>query len=391
MIRIRIIDRYIFQELIPPFFLSMSVLTLVMFIQKMFRIAQVVISKGGSLAATIKLFILVLPNFLIISIPMSALVASLAAFTRLSSDSEVTAMKASSVSLYTMIRPVALFTGLAFFTAAFVSIIVLPASNHALRAQIFNMIKSKTMVGFEPGVFTSTFDGIIVYVNKINSLDNMEGIFIADERLTRDPYVITAKRGNMMAESNSFNVILSMQDGSIHTVPKDEQTYSLSNFVAGKFYLDFTRALLPVTPKGRDFDEMRTRELVKQLRAYRAENKPAFEIEKELHTRLSVPFACLIFGLIGAPLGIRRSRSGKSGSVAIALLVFLIYFVILGIGKNLAQAGTVPAALAYWTPNVLMTAAVVILIYVRGHEVSPVFIERLGEWMRAGRSRISNG
>ena len=87
MLKIRVLDRYIFEELVPPFILSMFIMTLVLFIQKMFRLAELVISKGATVPATLKLLAFILPGFFVITIPMSALVASITAFSRLSSDS----------------------------------------------------------------------------------------------------------------------------------------------------------------------------------------------------------------------------------------------------------------------------------------------------------------
>ena len=114
MIKTRILDRYIFREILTPFFLSMATLTLVLLIQKMFKFAELVIAKGASFTAAVKLLAYIMPSFLIITIPMSLLVATLTAFTRLSTDSELTAMKASRVSLYSMLRPVLVF---AFLTS----------------------------------------------------------------------------------------------------------------------------------------------------------------------------------------------------------------------------------------------------------------------------------
>ncbi len=378
-----ILDRYIFLELVTPFFLSMAVLTLVLFIQKMFRIAELVVSKGATLIATIKLFIYIMPNFLVITIPMSVLVASLTAFTRLSSDSEITALKSSRVSLYMMLRPVAFFTFLAFLAAAFTSLVVLPSANLALKEHIFNMVKSRAMVGVDPGVFTSTFDGMVIYVDKMKSLDTMQGIFISDERSSREPFVITAKRGKLIADPQSFNVTLAMEDGSIHTVPRDEQSYTLSSFAAGRLYLDINHALLPNASQGREFKEMNTPELLRMRRYLRSTGAPTLDAESEIHTRFAMPFACLIIGLIGAPLGIRRSRTGKSAGIAIALMVFFVYYIILATGKNMAEAGKLSAMTAYWMPNVIMATTAGALIFIKGHEISLGFLDRIRAFVRS--------
>ncbi len=382
MKRVRILDRYIFVELVTPFFLSMAVLTLVLFIQKIFRIAELVVSKGATIMATIKLFLYIMPNFLVISIPMSVLVASLTAFTRLSSDSEITALKSSRVSLYRMLRPVAFFSFLAFLAAALTSLVVLPGANHALKEHLFNMVKSRAMVGIDPGVFTSTFDGMVIYVDKMKSLDTMQGIFISDERSSQDPFVITAKRGKLIVDQQSFNVTLAMEEGSIHTVPRDEQSYTLSSFTAGRLYLDINHALLPNASQGREFKEMSTPELLKTLRYLRSTGAPTLDAESEIHTRFAMPFACLIIGLIGATLGIRRSRTGKSAGIVVALMVFFVYYIILGTGKNFAEAGKLSAMAAYWMPNVFMAVAGASLIFIKGQEISFGFMDRIRTLVR---------
>ena len=368
MFRIRILDRYIFREILTPFFLSIAALTLVLFLQRMFRLAELVISKGATVSSTAKLFAYIMPSFLVLTIPMSFLVATLTAFTQLCSDSEVTAMKASRISLYNMIRPVMLFAVLAFTFTALTSLVVAPAANHALRVHLFNMVKARAIVGIEPGVFTSTFDGMVIYVDKMDSLDDMTGIFISDERSAKEPYAIVARRGRLIANPESLNVTLAMNQGSILALPRDEQSYSTMDFDSGNLYLDISHALVQRGPSDTDFNEIASLELFQELKRARTEGKPTIEIESELHKRLSIPFACLLFGLIGAPLGIRRSRSGKSAGISMALLVFLVYYMVLAAGTNLSDTGKLSPAIAYWLPNVLMTAAAGLLVYIKGHE-----------------------
>jgi lipopolysaccharide export system permease protein len=140
----------------PPFFLSMAVLLLVLLLQRLFRLADLVVSKGASLASVAQVILYVMPGFLVITIPMSLVVAALTAFSRLSADSEVTAMKASRISLYSMIRPVFLFALLTFFASAVTSLVLVPGSNATLKAHLFDMVKSRLMVSIEPGVFSNT-------------------------------------------------------------------------------------------------------------------------------------------------------------------------------------------------------------------------------------------
>ena len=356
--------------MLSPFFLSMTVLLLVLFLNKIFRLADLVVSKGASVLSIIQVFAYVIPSFLVITIPMSLVIASLTTFARFSADSEVTAMKASCISLYSMIRPVFFFALVCFLLTAFTSLVLVPGADIALKAHLFNMVKSRAMVGIEAGVFTSTFDGMVIYVDKMQSIDNLEGIFISDERSSQEPYAVVARRGKLIADPQSLNVTLAMQEGSIHMKPKDEHTYTLMNFDSGKLYLDISNALVQKGNPQKGYQDFGTIELIQEIGRLRKEGKPSYPPETELHKRLSLPFACLILGLIGVPLGIRRSRSGKSAGVAIALLVFLIYYVILGSATNLAETGTVRPDLAFWIPNFMMILASLIFVFKKGREVN---------------------
>jgi len=390
MLKIRIIDRYIFREILAPFFLSMAALTLVLFLQRMFRLAELVVSKGTPVSEIVKIFAYIMPNFLVITIPMSFLVGTLTAFSRLSSDSEVTAMKASRISLYSMTRPVILFALVSFLITSAISLIVAPEANHALKVHLFNLVKSRAMIGIEPGVFSSTFDGMVIYVDKMESVDNMEGIFISDERSVKDPYAIVARRGKLIADPQSLNVTLEMKQGSIQALPRDDQSYPTMSFESGNLYLDISHALIRQSSAEKEVEEINSLELLRTLRRTASAGDSVINMENELHKRLSIPFACLIFGLIGAPLGIRKSRSGKSAGIAIALLVFLVYYVVLAIGMNLSKTGQLAPALAYWIPNLVMTFLSIVFLFKKGREIDFSIFSILGEtyyrW-RAKRKR----
>ncbi len=282
----------------------------------------------------------------------------------------MTAMKASRISLYQMIRPVFLFALLCFAATAATSLVLVPSANTALKIYLFNLVKSSATVGVEPGVFSSSFNGMVMYVEKMDPHNNMEGVFISDERTAAEHYTIVAQRGKLIADPRSLNITLALQNGSIHTAPKNDEAYPLMHFTGAKLFIDINSSLAGKDAPGKSYEDMSSPDLIQDIDKTRGQGKPVFSQETELHKRLSIPFACLLFGLIGAPLGIRRSRSGKSAGIAIALLVFLIYYIILGGATNLAETGTFPPYLAYWIPNVVLTLAALFFVYKKGQEVN---------------------
>jgi lipopolysaccharide export system permease protein len=361
----KLLDRYILREMLPPFFLSTALLLLVLYLQKLFRIADLIVAKGASPADVAEVLLYVLPGFLVVTIPMSLIVATLTAFSRMSSDCEITALRASRISLYRMVRPVFLFATVAFTATAATSLILVPAANVSLKTRLFNMVRSQAMLGLEPGVFSSSFNGMVLYVDRIETRDSLAGVFIFDERSAKDPYAVIAKRGKLLADPQSQNVSLALEDGVVHAPVRNGQAYTLMGFSSGRISLN-----LGQDAPGMTREDMGSRELAREIERLRREGKPAFLMESELHKRLSLPFACLILGLIGAPLGIRRTRSGKSAGIAVAIAVFLIYYVILGTATNLAENGKIRPLTAYWAPNFAMFAASLLFVVFRARELN---------------------
>jgi len=392
MFRPRILDRYIMRELLAPFFLSIAVLTMALFLQKMFRLTELVLSKGSSLAATGKLVLYIMPGFLMLTIPMSLLVAALTAFSRLSSDAEVTAMKASQVSMYAMVRPVMQLSLVLFFVTSVIAHFLAPHATFAFKAQLFNMLKSRASVGLEQGVFSSTFDGMVIYVDKMGSLDDIQGLFISDERSGSEPFTIVAKQGRLIANTESLDVTLIMEHGSIQLQPRAEDTYSLMFFDRGKLHVDVNRATMRFSnADGRNIDEMDSRELLLAQRKARSAGEPTKNIEIELQKRMSISYACLVFGLIGAPLGIRQSRSGRSAGLAISIMVILVYYLILGTAARLADSGALSPVAATWIPNGLITATAVAIVVIKGTEIHFGLGYRIGGLVQRLRSIFRKG
>lgn len=388
MFRGRILDRYITRELLSPFFLSIAVLTLALFLQRMFRLVEFILSKGSSIAATGKLLLYIMPSFLVLTIPMSLLIAALTAFTRLSSDSEVTALKASRISLYEMIRPVFHVSVVLFLITTAIAHFVAPRANFAFKAQLFDLVRTRAMVGLEQGVFSSTFDGMVVYVDQMTSLDDMTGLFISDERSAQEPYVITARNGQLVTDPDSFSVTLNLRQGTINLQPREEGAYSLMTFDTAALNLDINRASLRGRSGRMHIEETDSLELIQLARQALAEGQPVRAFEVELHKRISISYACLVFGLIGAPLGIRRARSGRSAGIAIAIGVILVYYLILGTGANLAESEAFSPAAAYWVPNLVITLAALALVVKKGNEIYFGIGHRIDTLVRSVFARI---
>ena len=361
--------RYIAREITVPFFLSIFVFTFVLLLDRIMKLVEMVIGKGVGLADIGRLFIYILPSFLTLTIPMSFLMAVLLAFGRFSSDSEIVAMKASGVSLYQMLIPVSILSILAYGMTFYLTLYALPWGNQSFRAKVFDIARAKASAGVKERVFNDDFDGIVLYIDRLKG-EEMEGVLIYDRR-EKDGYTIFARGGGIVSDPKEMTVTMRLREGEIHKAGK-ELSYSRVAFSTYELRLNFSGS----SPGSRGDVSKGDREMtiselsrkVAELKG-RGENFKPYQVE--IHKKFSIPFACIIFGLIGAPLGIKSRRSGRGFGFSMSLAIFLIYYISLTAGESLGDRGIIPPFLAMWGINFLFLAIGIYFI-VKTDRESPI-------------------
>lgn len=348
----KIIDRYILKELIKIFILSISVLTSVMFLDKMLYLTEMIVNKGVSIANVIKLLIFVSPAFLVLTIPMSVLVSSLITFNRLSADSELIVLNTSGYSFYRILRPVIVLSIAGYIITNFLMLYALPWGNYSFRNLVFNILRSRATIDIRERIFNNDFDNLLIYVNENDPNSNlMQGIFIADSRDKDNVQIVSAREGILAADSEAFNVAFLLKDGAIHNTDSESEKYRMLTFSTYKIQLSMRDQLAHNEKILKGNRDMSIKEIRKKIAYLKKNNMAYFSELVEFHKKFSIPFICLILGLVGAPLGIKSSRAGKSGGFAISLGVILFYYISLIAGESLGGAGKVYPAIAMWFPN----------------------------------------
>ncbi len=400
------ITTYILKELSGPCLLGLLIFTFVLLMEKVLDLIELVINKGVSLKAVLELILYIMPSFLVLTIPMAVLVATLTAFGRLSTDSEITAMKASGISLYTMFVPVMIFALGAMLITFVVYAEVLPWGNHNFRVALYDLARKKASIGLKEHVFNSAFRGLVIYVDEIFDADNsFTGVMISDSRDEENPQTIFAKKGMLITDEQALQVILRLEDGTIHpktitnplkyqmvefpvldillilqaregkdtlNIPRTDRDMRLPQLARQYFILkqeedqSETYRRTPSETEGVSWIENIIRYLQVSFVLLWESVSPHGRLSSpylvEIHKRFSIPFACIIFGLIGTPLGIQSRRTGKSGGYAISLVLLLIYYIFISAGEGLGDGGKLPVLLAVWTPNILLGITGLVLL-----------------------------
>lgn len=347
---------YILKEILPIFFIGMMVFTIILLMDKILKLIEMIVTRGVSLSDILMLLLFLSPSFLIFTIPMSVLLSTLISFGRLSGDSEITAFKASGLSLYQLFLPVLVFSIAAYLLTTLCVFYGLPWGNHGFRTTLYKIAQSKADIEIKERVFNDVFDGLVVYVEKVPiQAKKMEGILIYDERDQGKINTIFAREGLLSSNPKSQEVILRLFDGDIHRFDSRTDVYQKIKFDAYDLKLELAKAFSAMGKKLRDH-ELSIDDIKEKIEKKKGAGQDSTPQEVELHKRYAIPFACIVFCLIGVPLGIQPRRSGRSFGFVFSILLLLAYYISLMGSEILALKGTIPPYLAGWAPNAIFGA-----------------------------------
>ncbi len=359
----KIIDRYILTDLLKVFFISVFSLTMLLFLDKFLFLADMIISRGVAIVEVLRIMAYISPAFLALTIPMSVLFASVVVFNQFSAHNEWVAMKASNMSFMRLMRSVLIFSLISYTLANAVMFYALPWGNLSYKKLIYDIIRNRASVDIKPKVFNEDFKNLILFTQERDEDSTLRNVFIADSTRTQTPKIITAKEGFILPNPETLRIQLQLRRGTIHELSDSRKDYQTLNFDRYDLRLELpdTERLEQDALVGNR--EMSLSQIIKKIDKMKADGLDPSGPQVELSKKFSIPFICLLFGLLGAPLGIHSSRSGKSGSFAMSVIVILVYYVGLVSTQNLGRVGTISPYLSVWIPNAVVLAAVIYLTY----------------------------
>jgi len=364
----KILHRYVFREVLTPFLLGIGIFTFVLLITRLLKLIELVVSRGLPAMQILRLIAYLMPAFLEITVPMAMLLAILIAFGRLSSDSELIAMRSSGLSLYQIVPPIALFVGLTTMATGALAMYVRPQANAHLKQALWDIARTRATAGLKPQVFNNEFPGLVIYAEQIDSrTDRLVHVLISDERDPEQRNTVFARQGYMISDSDTQTVTLRLYDGTIHSSGDAASDYQ-TDFETYDVNLDLRENLGGSRTKDPDPKELTLPALLDLLRRQRDAGPVSSVALAELHRRFAIPFACVVFGLVGVPLGIAPARAVRSRGFAISLAVIFAYYILLSAGQGLAEQGTVPAWFGLWAPNLIFGALGALLLREAGRE-----------------------
>lgn len=358
----RILRNYVLGEISYFFFACLFVLTFLLICGNVLtKMADLVINWGVDAFLLLELLFFSAPFLFTFTIPVSVLIAVLLAFGKLSADLEITAMKASGVSLWRVARPV-LVGALALSVFALYINDRISSESHFRVRQITAEIGMKTPVSIlEEGVFIKHFKDIVLFIHRIEG-EELHGVRIYQPQMSGPTRTIAAEKGTLVTLPEKNMVQLKLMNGTTDEPDADDPS---------KFYkLHFDNYYLPLDlsnykfrePLAKKPKEMSIAELLSEYKRIKSEeNFTAHDLAAEVHRKIATSLSVFVFALIGIPLAIRTRRGEKAIGFAVALALTTLYWSLLLGAVALAKTGTVDPALCLHAPNALFLAAGIFL------------------------------
>jgi lipopolysaccharide export system permease protein len=371
-LRLSIMDRYILTELILPFLFGVGTFSsLGVSVDSLFELIRKVTEAGLPLTIAAKVFLLKLPQFIVYAFPMATLLSNLMTYSRLSSDSELTALKACGVSLYRMIVPaLALCFFITGLTFAFNELIV-PTTNYQATQTLAKALNEEGPSFSEKNIVYQQYTEVdqpngdkedvltrIFYAKGFDGKE-MSGLTVLDFSQQDLNQIISAKT----AIWNNSQSLWDFFNGTIYVVSADGSYRNIVKFANQQFKIP--RTPLDLASQKRDYDEMNIAQSLDYLELLKqsGSREKIQKLKVRIQQKYALPFVCVSFGLVGAALGSRLERTGRATGFALSILIIFAYYLLAFVSGAIAQLGIITPFLGAWLPNVFgITAAGALLV-----------------------------
>ncbi len=357
----RILTRYILREVLSYAMIGGAIFTFVLFMRPLGQILELVVRNSASLTSVAEIFLFTLPNTFTVTIPMAVLVGILLGLGRLAADSEITAMRASGIGVWTFVRVISGVAGVALLVGLANSLFLAPQASRALLALEGTLRNSQASYEVQPRVFYEDFKGFALYVQDVKPAAgsaNWRRIFLANLSNPASPSVTTAESATVVS-GDDHSTEMRLRNGSTHeSQAKDPGQYSVSTFADADLPLQFeSQSDARVSRNDTPILAMSNRAL---LAKSRGPGGKWYLIE--LNKRFAYPAACLVLMLVGVPLGISSKRGGKSAGFVLTIVLVFVYYFLSSTGIALSRQDKLPAFVGVWMANIVFAICGLILV-----------------------------
>lgn len=336
--------------MLPSFLLGLSVFLLIILMFQILRLTEFALIHGVEILTLVEIILYISISLLPVLFPMSLLFSILWTYSRLSYDSEILALRACGLSMWTLMAPAVVLSLLIGAISAQTSFELAPWGNRRFEVLFSNLKQTKAATTIKEGTFSEGLFDLVVYANKIDPNTNtMMDVFIYDERDPKQPLTIIAKSGRLDQDSllPGHKAQLILEEGSIH---RKTESHTKINFKTFDVHLN---------------DPLELREREKSAQSWTWKDiqekldtdlppKEMVKVRIEWHKRMAIAVLCLAFALNGIGLGVQTNRRAARSSGFIMCLGVIIGYWVLYVGaEGLARSEQITPGFALWAPNII--------------------------------------
>lgn len=366
----KLIDRYILKEVFSPFLIGLLVYTFVMLMNQILLLSEIFIVRDVPFKSVMSLLFYLIPSLLAFTVPMSVLVGILAGLSRMSSDSEITALKTLGVNYTRILRPLLFFSLGGMLLTAFLTLYFAPWANYKWTQLFKDTVLTRVQLQITPRQFNESLPNTVIYIQDITKTNEWENVFVQMTGDPEEPKVIYAERGGLSFFPEDKLAVLKLYNGAVHYPISDSEGYRITTFEYNEEEIDVEN-LFHTFSNEKGKREKNIKELFQVVNEMEEEIQKIPETQEnsirikqqrrdlnghkvEIHKKFALPFSCLIFALLGLSLGATTKKGGRTSGFTISIVIILIYYILITAGEQLSIDSDFPTWLGMWGPNILL-------------------------------------
>jgi lipopolysaccharide export system permease protein len=385
----RLLDRYICREVVSHASLGLVVFSFVFFIPRLVQFMELFVGHSGSAGSVLLLLLCAIPPVLAVTLPMAVLVGVLIGLGRLSADSEIVALHASGIGLRRLLAPIGFIALVAAAGNLAITFWLSPAALRTVRGIEARILISQAPFAVEPRVFDERFPQLVLYVQDVEAAaTRWRGVFLASSSDDQSTSITTAQSATILRGSGKGQLEIHLGQGSTHEYdPRRPDRYNVTTFGDSDLAIDISRASLAAQNAALPPSAQRLSTLLSD------HGPSALEARVELQRRAAFPAACLVFALLGVPVGVRPRRGGRAAGLILTLALIGGYYFLFVYGAHLAAQGQISVWLGVWAANMVMAGLGLILFRrienVRRPNRGLAWLQSIASRWRAGTKRAA--
>lgn len=332
---------------------------------------EVLFGQDVTVLTIIELFVYMTPFFLLLLMPISTMLSVFMTFLRMSTDQELTALRAGGTSLYQLLPAPLTFCVLSMTLCYYIAFVGLGWGMDQFRDKLFNLAKEQTKIGMQAGVFNTQIPGITFFANNVDVEDGkLRSVFVQDKSNEKVIVNIVAPEARIIADKQEAALKFVFNNGKIYR--REAGKLDVLQFGSYTIGLPLESIFGSLAAKEKRASQMSWAEMQKDLERRKEakimDERDSHKLLVEMQKRLSLPFSCFVLGLFALPVACVFRGLKQQYGFMLSVGLFIVYYTLFSIGVALGEGGAADPVQALWGPNVLFLTVALYGLHIASRE-----------------------